>query len=397
MAPMLRSAVQQVMRNFITCRIKSAAVAAAGGAAIGGLAGGGIEVIIQMLTGDGKIEWGQVMASALDGAKTGALEGALLAMSPTTFLVYEGVTTMQAAFDLWNVINDPTSSTIEIIAEATTFVMGALPLISPRLAKRLSDALQQFCFPAGTEIAVEGGSKPIESIQVGDMVWAQSDQTGEVTLKRVKQLFVNVAASLVVITAGTNTIEATDEHAFWIADQSWKSAGQIQVGDELWTRSGERIKVAEIAHKKGQFTVYNFEVEEAHTYFAGFQKFLTHNKNCDENLKNFKFGKYLESKIGPAPADMYDPHAHHILFKEGNGEAQKKMVEEGQALLRRYDIDPIMGVENLVWAPNRVAGQHDSKALGHVLDRLKAVEAGGGDREDIVDVLKELGRLAATR
>ncbi|MBI1889492.1 MAG: LysM peptidoglycan-binding domain-containing protein, partial [Burkholderiales bacterium] len=114
-------------------------------------------------------------------------------------------------------------------------------------------------------------------------------------------------------------------------------------------------------------------------------------------VKNIDFGAHLRQLIGDPPPGMIDPHAHHILFKEGNGAAQKALVQEGQALLKRYDIDPIMGVENLTWAPNRVAGQHGIDALRNVVNSLKQVEQFGGDRAAIVKKLQELGQLAAQR
>lgn len=56
---------------------------------------------------------------------------------------------------------------------------------------------------------------------------------------------------------------------------------------------------------------------------------------------------------------MIDPHAHHILFKTGREGTQQELVKEGQEILRKYGIDPIVGEENLVWEPNRVVGQPD--------------------------------------
>ena len=113
------------------------------------------------------------------------------------------------------------------------------------------------------------------------------------------------------------------------------------------------------------------------------------------------FGKHLKDLIGDPPKDMVDPHAHHILFKEGHGSAQKALVKEGQELLRRYNIDPIMGKENLIWAPNRVKGQHGIETLKNVVDNLKSIEDIGGSseriRKNLVKKLKELGDLAARR
>ncbi|COF59631.1 Uncharacterized protein conserved in bacteria [Streptococcus pneumoniae] len=103
-------------------------------------------------------------------------------------------------------------------------------------------------------------------------------------------------------------------------------------------------------------------------------------KEYNEALIKLDFGKYLRGLIGDPPTAMIDPHAHHILFKKGLGEAQQKLVQESQELLRKYGIDPIIGKENLVWAPNRVAGQHSIAAL-----------------DDIIEILEDLGKQAASR
>ncbi|CAH0155846.1 hypothetical protein [Peribacillus simplex] len=94
---------------------------------------------------------------------------------------------------------------------------------------------------------------------------------------------------------------------------------------------------------------------------------------------------------------MIDPHAHHILFKKGLGQKQKELVAEGQEILKRYGIESIIGEENLlVWAPNRIAGQHGIDRLQHIVDKLKEVDSFGGTREKMVDMLKLLGEEAAS-
>jgi len=116
-----------------------------------------------------------------------------------------------------------------------------------------------------------------------------------------------------------------------------------------------------------------------------------------EVLLKIDFGKYLRGLKGDPPVDMVDPHAHHTLFKKGLGEAQRKLVQEGQDILRKHGIDPIIGGENLVWAPNRVSGQHGIEALENVVKQLKAVDAAGGEYDDFVEILEDLGKLAASR
>lgn len=120
------------------------------------------------------------------------------------------------------------------------------------------------------------------------------------------------------------------------------------------------------------------------------------NKEYNEALIKLDFGKYLRGLIGDPPAAMIDPHAHHILFKKGLGQKQKELVQEGQEILKRYGIEPIIGEENLVWAPNRIAVQHGIERLQHIIDKLKAVDSFGGTREKMVEMLKLLGEEAAS-
>ena len=49
---------------------------------------------------------------------------------------------------------------------------------------------------------------------------------------------------------------------------------------------------------------------------------------------------------------------------------KKSLICEEQELLRRFGIDPIMGKENLIWAPMRVKGQHGFDGLENVVNRL---------------------------
>ncbi|MDO6654493.1 AHH domain-containing protein [Anaerobacillus sp. 1_MG-2023] len=117
----------------------------------------------------------------------------------------------------------------------------------------------------------------------------------------------------------------------------------------------------------------------------------------DEALLKIDFGKYLRGLIGDPPVNMVNPHAHHILFKKGLGDSQQKLVQEGQLILRKYGIDPIIGKENLAWAPNRISGQHNIDALEHVVNQLRAVDEAGADIDDIIEILEDLGKQAATR
>ncbi|WP_197234835.1 pre-toxin TG domain-containing protein [Priestia endophytica] len=96
------------------------------------------------------------------------------------------------------------------------------------------------------------------------------------------------------------------------------------------------------------------------------------------NMNNFNFGAYLRKAKGDPPAGMKRPHAHHVAVK-GLFMNRKKIVrsyaEYGRKLLRDVDIDPIFGLENLHWAPNKGHSNAYIKEVTKHLHRLKVDNA----------------------
>ncbi|WP_244658460.1 T7SS effector LXG polymorphic toxin [Priestia megaterium] len=187
-----------------------------------------------------------------------------------------------------------------------------------------------------------------------------------------------------------------------VKQQTMQMIGKVSVKDKPVseylndiTTSG-RVNKDKMNQLKNAIQNNRFSVEEL-SEISGKISELGITKEYNEVLLKIDFGKYLTGLIGGPPEAMINPHAHHILFKKGLGQKQKELVQEGQEILRKYGIDPIIGQENLVWAPNAVVGQHSIDALEIVVHRLKAVESEGGDLDDIVDALEELGNLASRR
>lgn len=72
------------------------------------------------------------------------------------------------------------------------------------------------------------------------------------------------------------------------------------------------------------------------------------------------------------------------------------MVDAGHKILRHYVIDPVNGIENLVWAPN-IKGQHTKEALKLVVKKLIQLKNNGASRAQVINALQELGRIAVNR
>ena len=141
------------------------------------------------------------------------------------------------------------------------------------------------CFAAGTLIETQDGKKAIEQIDIGDKVLSKNPETGEQTWKSVVRLFQNYKTiyrlTIVSSIGETAIIDTTEEHPFYVTDQSWVNAVDLKSGDTIATSDGGIAFVESVTNTGRQEKVYNFEVEDFHTYFVGEFGLLVHNI-CDE-------------------------------------------------------------------------------------------------------------------
>ena len=152
-------------------------------------------------------------------------------------------------------------TTTQLVAEIGTMIVGGY------YAKKGGNV----CFVAGTLVLAEIGQVAIETIEAGDYVWATNTDTGETELKRVVRTFKNEATELVHITIGGETITCTNEHPFYSPVKGWTAACKLRAGDMLVTVNGEYVIVEWVQHEilESPVAVYNFEVEDFHTYYVG--------------------------------------------------------------------------------------------------------------------------------
>ena len=143
------------------------------------------------------------------------------------------------------------------------------------------------CFTAGTKIHTKDGFKAIESIKAGDYVWSENPETHEKALKKVKKIFVREKDSVVRLSINGEAIETTNEHPFYVEGHGWTNASDLKVGDKVRQEDGTTGIVEKVKHVAldNPVTVYNFEVEDFHTYYVSEQKVLVHN-TCAATAKN---------------------------------------------------------------------------------------------------------------
>lgn len=75
----------------------------------------------------------------------------------------------------------------------------------------------------------------------------------------------------------SEAVKVTDKHPIFSYDrQTWVAAGQLLVGEQLWTASGpSRVESLETAQEPAR--VYNLEVERDHHYYVSTARILVHN------------------------------------------------------------------------------------------------------------------------
>jgi hypothetical protein len=129
------------------------------------------------------------------------------------------------------------------------------------------------CFTARTPIVVDhaGNSKPVEELEVGDVLLARNefDPAGPLELQRVEEKCVREAAVMELVVRG-RSIKTTAEHPFFVPAQNrFVPAGELKAGDQLVSSSGELISIDSVSPLSELTTVYNLRVADFHTYFVG--------------------------------------------------------------------------------------------------------------------------------
>ena len=146
------------------------------------------------------------------------------------------------------------------------------------------------CFIAGTLIAVESGFARIESIKPGDVVLSTNVDTMETGYKKVLEKYVRKTRELVHIIVGGKEIVSTPDHPYYVEGRGFVNACQLCIGSPLLDADGKVLEVEQIYKeqlgKNEEVTVYNFQVEDWHTYHVGEMEVLVHNAEYESGSES---------------------------------------------------------------------------------------------------------------
>jgi RHS repeat-associated protein len=166
---------------------------------------------------------------------------------------------------------------------AATGIYGAGKAAAVGIGRGAMGGFGGWCFPAGTPILTREGEKPIEGVKPGDVVLSADEETEKQSYQKVVRTFARRADELLTIRMEDGrSIEATPEHPFWVEGKGFVAAKRLARSDLLRDADGYSVAVVEVRSRRGEFRVYNFEVEGTHTYYAG--GWWVHNMCPDEHL-----------------------------------------------------------------------------------------------------------------
>lgn len=154
-------------------------------------------------------------------------------------------------------------------------------------------------FAAGTLVITKDGQgfgkKPIEEIRVGDWVVSDPDdyilptpraprKRNEIVFRQVTKTFVTDDQPVSHVTVWDfaadieETIRVTPNHPFYEEDIGrWVPVSQMGFGSRLVNAVFGNILVGKVEHEVERARVYNFEVDEFHTYYVSRLAIWVHN------------------------------------------------------------------------------------------------------------------------
>ena len=145
-----------------------------------------------------------------------------------------------------------------------------------------SAGVKPSCFVAGTLVMAVAGMVAIEKIKSGDKVISTDPETFETAEKTVLETYIREVNKLVHLTINGEEIITTFDHPFYVRERGFVNACELWVGAQLLDVNNNILVVGNtrLELAKNPVKVYNFQVEDYHTYYVGENGVWVHNANC---------------------------------------------------------------------------------------------------------------------
>ena len=123
--------------------------------------------------------------------------------------------------------------------------------------------------------------RPIEEVEVGDLVWARDVETGETLLKPVMDLVRRHERQIWIVElltedGSTSRFETTDDYPWWIPQKGWVDTEDLEAGMVAMTKGHQSAIVSLVEKSERTDATYNLTVADFKTYFVGNGGILVH-------------------------------------------------------------------------------------------------------------------------
>lgn len=158
------------------------------------------------------------------------------------------------------------------------------------------DCIRPSCFAAGTLVWTKSGQRPIESLEIGDLVLSQDVESGELDFQPVIGRTLRPPSAILKFAYEDETLRTTLGHPLWVAGKGWRMAKQIEEGTMLHSVNGPLI--VESIQSDGEEPAYNLVVANTNNYFVGERGVLVHD-NTPQTPTRAKLPGWIAATSAP--------------------------------------------------------------------------------------------------
>lgn len=196
------------------------------------------------------------------------------------------------------------------------------------------------CFPSGTKVLTTSGPKPIECIVIGDSVRTYIPEIASFGVREVMETFIHAfTGELISIDLETEMLEVSDNHPILVlsgnqlesrlssyevstSEQNrltagrWIAAGDLEEGDTLLLADGSRTDIRRIVRADVKdLQVFNFTVNDSHTYTVGVSGLVVHNKGAaEEPVSDADYGTEKNTVNSSMVISLSSSQPYELLF-----------------------------------------------------------------------------------
>ena len=166
----------------------------------------------------------------------------------------------------------------KVLREGGSGAVRAIKGVDDDIVQAMMRTLDNLCsFSEDTLVMTEEGLVPISEVDVGELVLAFNEATGEIGYYPVTATWAHLDPIIVELTIDGEVVWTTPEHPFYTADGDWEAVFELQVGEEIQQADGTTGVVEGVVYHARPQMMYNMTVATAHTYFVGDGQWLVHN------------------------------------------------------------------------------------------------------------------------